>query len=91
MYLRIILKTVRAQRNPRVGTNLIKFVLCLISIKNIFQVQEAMQVTIEFKPRFYGDHQCDLIICHDTGEEIYVSLQGKIYSLFYTEKILNIN
>ena len=46
--------------------------------KNIFQVQEAMQVTIEFKPRFYGDHQCDLIICHDTGEEIYVSLQGKI-------------
>lgn len=35
-----------------------------------------MQISIEFKPRFYGQHGCDLIISYDTGEEIYVALQG---------------
>ena len=40
--------------------------------------QEAMQITIQFKPRFYGDHGAELIISYDTGEEISVALQGKV-------------
>ncbi|XP_076808093.1 hydrocephalus-inducing protein homolog isoform X2 [Clavelina lepadiformis] len=39
-------------------------------------VGDSMQATLEFKPVKVGDHQKDLILKYDTGENIYVTLYG---------------
>uniref|UniRef100_H2YKD6 Uncharacterized protein n=1 Tax=Ciona savignyi TaxID=51511 RepID=H2YKD6_CIOSA len=39
-------------------------------------VGDSMQVTVEFKAMKIGDHQKDLIIRYNTGEDIHVALYG---------------
>nr|XP_033799169.1 hydrocephalus-inducing protein homolog isoform X3 [Geotrypetes seraphini] len=39
-------------------------------------IGDSMQMTVEFKPQFIGDHCEDLIINYDTGDIIYVRLYG---------------
>ena len=40
------------------------------------KIGEAMQITVEFHPMIIGDCGGDMRINYDTGEEVYVSLQG---------------
>ncbi|XP_030060864.1 hydrocephalus-inducing protein homolog [Microcaecilia unicolor] len=39
-------------------------------------IGNSMQMTVEFKPQYIGDHSEDLVINYDTGENIYVRLYG---------------
>ncbi|XP_028665442.1 hydrocephalus-inducing protein homolog [Erpetoichthys calabaricus] len=39
-------------------------------------IGDSMQVTVEFLPKWNGDHSEDLILHYDTGEDIYISLYG---------------
>ncbi|XP_064641495.1 hydrocephalus-inducing protein-like isoform X2 [Lineus longissimus] len=42
----------------------------------ILPINESMQVTVEFKPTTVGDHQKDLLLHYDTGDDIFISLYG---------------
>ncbi|XP_059164892.1 hydrocephalus-inducing protein homolog isoform X11 [Physella acuta] len=39
-------------------------------------VKDSMQITIEFKPLFAGDHKGEICLVYDTGEEVYINLYG---------------
>ncbi|KAG2469946.1 HYDIN protein, partial [Polypterus senegalus] len=39
-------------------------------------IGDSMQVTVEFLPKWNGDHSEDLILHYDTGEDIYIALYG---------------
>ncbi|XP_071173399.1 hydrocephalus-inducing protein homolog isoform X10 [Mytilus edulis] len=39
-------------------------------------VQESMQVTVEYNPQKTGDHNSELVVSYDTGENVYISLYG---------------
>ncbi|XP_078068145.1 hydrocephalus-inducing protein-like [Mustelus asterias] len=45
-------------------------------VHGYLEVGESFQVTIEFIPQRIGDHNEDLILHLDTGEDIFVSLYG---------------
>jgi len=40
------------------------------------KIDEAMQITVEFQPTILGDSIGEMRINYDTGEEVFVSLQG---------------
>ena len=40
------------------------------------KIQDAIQITIEFKPRLLMDYEQELKVSYDTGEEVYISLKG---------------
>uniref|UniRef100_H2XZ27 Hydin adenylate kinase-like domain-containing protein n=1 Tax=Ciona intestinalis TaxID=7719 RepID=H2XZ27_CIOIN len=42
----------------------------------LLAVGDSMQVTVEFKAMKVGDHQKDLIIRYNTGEDVHVALYG---------------
>ncbi|KAK3085440.1 hypothetical protein FSP39_003318 [Pinctada imbricata] len=39
-------------------------------------VNESMQVTVEFTPQKAGDHNSELVLHYDTGEDVLISLYG---------------
>ncbi|XP_077975805.1 hydrocephalus-inducing protein homolog isoform X2 [Styela clava] len=39
-------------------------------------VGDSIQMFIEFKPSKIGDHQKDLVLCYDSGEQVHVTLYG---------------
>ncbi|XP_055993028.1 hydrocephalus-inducing protein homolog [Sorex fumeus] len=40
------------------------------------RVGESMQMEVQFEPQTVGNHSQKLIVCYDTGEEVFVSLYG---------------
>ena len=40
-------------------------------LNGVLGVNESMQITVEFKPTTVGDHQGDLVIRYDTGEDLF--------------------
>ena len=42
----------------------------------LIPVNDSLQIVIEFHPMTSGDHQSELMLHYDTGEDVFISLYG---------------